>query len=328
MKSAAKSDFDHLDPDLVLDLVERVSPVGCTNICRPLNSYINRVYEVHLRDETQVIAKFYRPGRWSHDALLDELDFLLDLDEEEIPVIAPIESEHGQHLHQHHGMYYALFPKKGGRICDEPSEEQWQELGRLIGRVHLVGGQREPGDRITLTPDEATLAQLEGILASGTVAPEYRRAFEQTARDILERIIPLFKDHERIRIHGDLHHQNLIYRPDEGFYIIDFDDMANGLPIQDIWMLLPGRVADTQRELDLFLDGYETFTAFDYATLKLVEPLRAMRFIHFLAWCVRQQEDGGFNRLAPDFGTPSFWAKEVRELEKQRQEIEDVLGNT
>jgi Ser/Thr protein kinase RdoA (MazF antagonist) len=320
-----KPDFDHLTPDVVLHLVEEVLGVRCSNICRPLNSYINRVYEVHLEDDDPVIAKFYRPNRWSRDALQDEHDFLGELNAAEVPVVAPLAGREDRTLHELDGMYFALFPRKGGRICDEPTPDQWKELGRLLGRVHAVGARHTPRDRITLTPEAATTAQLDYILASGLVPREARADYEDAGRETLGTITPLFAEADCTRIHGDLHFQNLIYRPGECFYVIDFDDLAVGPPVQDVWMLLPGRLQDARREIDLFLEGYETFAEFPYPTLRLIEPLRAMRFIHFTAWCVRQAADGGFSRLAPDWGSSAYWKQEVHELRKQQTEIRDAM---
>jgi len=323
MPEKPKADFDHLTPDVVLGLVEEVLGGRCTNICRPLNSYINRVYEVQREDGQAVIAKFYRPGRWSREALQDEHDFVLELQDAEVPVIAPLAGREEQTLHEFHGMFYALFPKKGGRICDEPTADQWRELGRLLARVHMVGSRRAPRDRIRLNPQGATAAQMDYILRSGLIPRECRQEYEAVARETVELVSPLFEDAPAIRIHGDCHFQNLIFRPGESFYVIDFDDMAVGPPVQDVWMLLPGRLQDARREMDGFLDGYEVFREFEHATLKLIEPLRAMRFIHFTAWCVRQAADGGFTRLAPDWGTATYWKQEIHELRKQQTEVLD-----
>ncbi len=318
--------FDHLTPDLVIHLTEEALGSRCTNLCRPLNSYINRVYEVQPADGDPVIAKFYRPGRWSPEALADEQTYLFDLKDAEVPVIPPIGSDPEDALHEYQGMYFALFPKKGGRICDEPSSDEWKELGRLIGRAHLVGRIRAAPQRIVMHPEHSTEAQVAEIVDSEHMAHEWAGPYEESALATIEQIAPLFDDIEPLRIHGDLHHQNIIHRPGESFYLIDFDDMAMGPAVQDVWMLLPGRVRDARRELDLFLDGYETFREFEHAQLRLIEPLRAMRFIHYTAWCVRQAHDGGFARLDSDWGSTAYWRREVDELEKQRTEIEDALA--
>jgi Ser/Thr protein kinase RdoA (MazF antagonist) len=321
VKREESPDFHHLTYDVVIGLVEEVLRVRCTNVCRPLNSYINRVYEVQPEGGEPVIAKFYRPGRWTRAALRDELEFLFELREADVPVVAPLIDGAGEALHAYQGTCFALFPKRGGRICDEPTREQWPQLGRLVGRVHQVGAARPSRDRITLTPARATSDQLDYILDRGQLPEEVFAAYEDAAEETLELIIPLFDEVPLHRIHGDLHHQNLIFRPEEAFTVIDFDDMAMGPAVQDVWMLLPGRVRDCRFELDLFLQGYETFRPFDHRQTALIEPLRAMRYIHFTAWCVRQAADGGFARLAPDWGTLPYWRREIEELRKQQQEI-------
>ena len=318
--------FDTLTPDGVLDAVESVLDARCSSVCRPLNSYINRVYDVALEDGGAVIAKFYRPGRWSDAALQDEHDFVLELEAAEIPVVAPLRSASGGTLHRLNEMRFAVFPRIGGRVCDEPTEGQWRQLGRLLARMHAVGSVRQPRDRIVLTPSGSSRDQVRYILESGCVPAAGRDAYAAATGEVLDLIEPLFADAERIRLHGDLHYQNIIHRPGEAFRLIDFDDMAVGAAVQDLWMLLPGRVQDSRRELDVLLDGYETFRAFDESMLRLVEPQRAMRYIHYAAWCVRQAADGGFARLAPDWGTEAYWTKEVHELQKQRREIEDALA--
>jgi len=281
MSDTGTSDFEALIPDTVINVVEDTLGVRCSNICRPLNSYINRVYEVPLEEGDALIIKFYRPNRWSVDALMDEHEFMLDLQEAEIPVVCPLQNNAGDTLHRFEHLHFAIYPKKGGRICDEPSLKEWEMLGHLLGRVHSVGEAFDPHDRISLTPDHSR-EQVDHVLDSGLVSPTLESRYEDTAHRVLDLIDPLFDPNDMIRIHGDCHHQNIIYRPDESFFIIDFDDMALGLPVQDIWMLLPGRVADSQRELDSFLRGYSVFRKFDHNSLQLVEALRAMRYIDAL----------------------------------------------
>jgi Ser/Thr protein kinase RdoA (MazF antagonist) len=320
--------FSDLTPDLVLDLTEAVLGERCAAHCRALNSYINRVYEITTDQSTVCIAKFYRPGRWSETALLDEHEFMRELQESDVPVVAPLANRDGRTLHRYDEMFYTVFPKQGGRVCDEPSEDQWRQLGRLIARTHLVGAQHPPEDRITLRPDISTARQLEKILQTELIPPDLARRYEKTVRSMIRQTEPLFDDTPMIRIHGDCHYQNIIDRLDQSFRIIDFDDMAVGPPVQDVWMLLPGRLQNSIREIDLFLEGYETFREFELVSLRLIEPLRAMRYVHYTCWCALQAADGGFARLAPDWGSHSYWQQEIREMEKQLIEIEDAQCET
>lgn len=320
--------FASLTPESVLDQAERALGMRCGAVCRPLPSYINRVYEILLSDGDARVVKFYRPGRWSRDALEDELQFLSDLHAAEVPVIPPEPGTGGSILHAADGGgWFAVFPKRGGRALDEPTENEWAQLGRLLARMHAVGTERRPKDRIRLHPGHSSAAHLEDVLRHGGMPAATRRGYERIARATLERVAPLFEDAETGRIHGDCHRMNILQRPGEGFHLIDFDDMAVGPAVQDIWMLLPGRLKDSRHEAERLLDGYETFFAFDWASLSLIEPLRFMRFLHYAAWCARQAADGSIERLAPGWGTPDFWRKETDALAAQAQEIEDALGD-
>lgn len=324
-QTGALPDFSHLTPDTVLHFVEESLGRRCSNMCRPLTSYINRVYEVEMNDGSWVVAKFYRPGRWSRDALQDEQDFVHELHEAEVPVVAPLRCEKGKLLQTCHGMAYAVFPKRGGRPLDEPTDTQWIELGRLLSRVHAVGAKHPPRDRIEIDPRRSSAEHLEYILQAPFPRSDIRQQYEDAVRSVLDRIAPLFDDVEKIRIHGDCHGNNIICRPGEPFAVIDFDDMAVGPPVQDMWMLLPGHLRESLGELGLLLEGYSTFRDFDQHTLRLIEPLRVMRFIHYTAWCARQKTDGGFEHLAPDWGSESFWMQEIHDIRQQHQEINDAL---
>jgi len=313
--------FHSLTPEKVLEPVERALQIRCTNLCRPLNSYINRVFELEGEDGGGLVAKFYRPGRWSADALQDEHDFVLELQAEEIPVVAPLVHADGATLGTFRGVHFAVYPKKSGRSFDEFSDEQWLQLGRLLGRAHLVGARRQARDRITLAPEASTRQQLDYLLAGGFLPADQRARFRGLADELIGEIAPLFRGIVQQRIHGDCHFSNLIHRPGESFYLIDFDDMALGPAVQDLWMLLPGRLADSFVETDLFLEGYETFRPFDRRTLRLIEPLRAMRFIHYISWCARQVDEDGESRAVPEFGTHAYWQQEIADLADQLAQI-------
>lgn len=318
-------DFGALLPDTVIDLVEQALGCRCTNLCRAMNSYINRVYEVALADGRHVIAKFYRPGRWTRAALQDELDFLAELHEAEVPVVPPMPSPDGTLLHEWSGIWFAIFLKKGGRPLDGLTKEDWTQVGRLIGRMHHVGAEREAKARIHLHPQHSTLEHLTYILESGHLTGPFRAAYERAVHTLVDRVTPLFEDVETLRIHADCHVANILHRPGEGYHLLDFDDLSMGPAVQDLWLLLPERLVNARAEMDSLLDGYEVFWSFPYETLRLIEPLRAMRYIHYTAWCARQKADGVFSRLAADWGTPAFWRQEVADLETQQQEIENAL---
>jgi Ser/Thr protein kinase RdoA (MazF antagonist) len=321
MQKISQPAFHSLTPETVIGLVEESMGIYCTNLCRPLNSYINRVYELQSEEGDGLVAKFYRPGRWSRLALQDEHDFLLELAAADIPVIAPLSLKGNVTLAEHDTTFFTVFPKMGGRSYDEFTDEQWLELGRLLGRTHAVGARHTTKDRILLTPDTATRKQVDYILEGGFIPPDLLASYEQTTSNIIAEIAPLFIDVEMIRIHGDCHFANLIYRPDESFFLIDFDDMVVGPPVHDLWMLLPGFLEDSRYETEVFLEGYQTFHSFDRKSLRLIEPLRVMRFIHFSAWCAHQIADGGFVSVVPDFGSHTYWQTEITDLEEQLERI-------
>lgn len=315
-------DFEHLVPDVMLDAVEHALGVRMTGLATPLPSYINRVYEIQTMDGERLIAKFYRPGRWSREALQEEHDFVRDCAEDEIPVIAPSVYGEGNTLHVTDGIYFTIFPKRWGRQLELNSPKDWLRVGRLLGRVHVTGSRREAHARTNLHPDVSTASHIDHLLDNGFVTPRYRDAFDDVTSRILDRIVDLFDDVEFIRIHGDCHCGNLLNRPGEGIMMIDFDDMMVGPPVQDFWLLLPGRADECRRELNLLLRGYGQFREFDDYTLCLIEPLRAMRIIYFLAWCSRQVNDYRFRTLYPEWGSDAFWQREVSDLTHQLSSIE------
>ena len=322
--------FHELGPDRVLSMVEKAMGIRCNNLFRPLNSYINRVFEIEAREGSRFVVKFYRPGRWTKEAILDEHRFLLDLADQEIPVVAPLLLPEGGTLYESNNLLFSIFPKCGGRSVDEFTDDQWLQLGRLLGRVHKVGEAGRARHRIVMEPRRSTLDQLNYLLNSPCVADDLKKPLKEAGLGIIADIGSLFPASGMIRIHGDCHFSNVIQRPGESFFLIDFDDLAVGPPVQDVWMLLPGDVDESFVELDLFLEGYETFRPFDRRTLKLIEPLRAMRYIHYMAWCAHQVEDDGQTRAIDGFGSREYWQKEIADLVDQRQRIADgpqSLGN-
>jgi Ser/Thr protein kinase RdoA (MazF antagonist) len=320
-KTKQETAFHSLTPGMVISLVEKGLGRRCTNLCRPLISYINRVYELQAEDSSGLVAKFYRPGRWSQPGLQDEHDFLLELAGHEIPVVAPLLLQNGSSLGSHDNIFFAVFPKTGGRSFDEYNDDQWLELGRLLGRVHNIGAMHLPKDRLTMAPDRSTRQQVDYIIKGGFMPADMLGRFKDLTDTLINEIAPMFNNTEMIRIHGDCHFSNLIYRPDESFYLIDFDDMVVGPPVQDFWMLLPGYREDVLAEIEIFLEGYEVFRNFDRSSLRLIEPLRAMRYIHYTAWCAYQFAEDGETRVDEDFGSRQYWETEMADLADQLERI-------
>ncbi|MBB6482044.1 serine/threonine protein kinase [Spirochaeta isovalerica] len=319
------SGFSGLTPHLLIDGVENFTGDRYTGHTNPLTSYINRVYEVEREDGVKMIVKYYRPGRWTLDAIYDEHDFIFDCLEDEIPVVAPVELNNDSTVALWDEYAFALFPKKSGPMLEINSDDEWIRAGELIGRIHRAGARFNSEYRMKLDPENSTEKFVENLLFGGLINEANRKPFEAVCRKIIKTIKPLFADFETIRVHGDCHRGNIIHRPGEGLMIIDFDDMGTAVPVQDLWMLLPGRLEQSRREMNLLLEGYETFRDFDYRSLKLIEPLRAMRIIYYIEWCSLQVGEHHFVRNNPDWGTDIYWRNEINDLEVQCHEILDAL---
>jgi len=308
--------FDRLVPDMILPAVEAVSCLRLTGLLLALPSYINRVYELRAVDGTKFIAKFYRPGRWSNEAILDEHAFVADCHEAEIPVVPAMTLRNGSAIGEHEGFPLSIFPKRAGRQLEIVNDADWSRLGSLIARVHLCGGKRPALHRVTIDPGQSLLTDVN-YLRDHIVPERFREQYIGGCMQLIETNAPLFSGLERIRIHGDCHRGNIFDRLEEGLLLIDFDDMAMGPPVQDLWLLLPDRADKSSREIELFLQGYERFRTFDRASLRCIEPLRAMRMVYFLAWCSRQVDDAQFRKNFPDWGSDQFWQHEVNDLREQ-----------
>lgn len=318
--------YSELTPDRLLDGVEEELGRRLVGFAHPLTSYINRVYELQEATGERIIAKFYRPGRWSLEALEEEHAFVLACAEAEIPVVPPMALPDERTLGNVDGIYFAVYPKRRGRDFEACTEEEWQRIGHILGRLHAVGRQEPAEHRVVLHPGYSTEQNIRDLLEGDYVPDRFRTDFESTARSIADMVTPMFEDAELFRIHGDCHHANILERPDEGLMLIDFDDMATGPAVQDLWMLLPDRADRCRREINLILEGYETFQEFDDRTLRLIEPLRAMRMLYFLAWCARQIADAGFSRTFPDWGSDAFWRGQIADLAHQLALIRELCS--
>jgi Ser/Thr protein kinase RdoA (MazF antagonist) len=315
--------FDRLTPDMVMAAVEPACGQRLTGLMLALPSYINRVYELRAVDGTKLIAKFYRPGRWTREAIADEHHFMADCTENEVPVVPPLMLAGGATVGEHEGFLFALYPKRAGRQFEITGEADWFRIGSLVARLHLAGEKRPAAHRVALGPNESTLADVT-FLCETVIPAAYREKFKSAGMRLIEASAPLFEGAEKIRIHGDCHRGNILDRLDEGLLVIDFDDMAMGPPIQDLWLLLPDRADKSLREIEQFLQGYERFRRFDRTSIRCIESLRAMRMIYFLAWCSRQAGDALFAKNFADWGGDAFWQKEINDL---REQLGFVLDN-
>jgi Ser/Thr protein kinase RdoA (MazF antagonist) len=317
--------FSELTPDVILSAVEAAMGVRLTGLVNPFPSYINRVYELRAADGTKYVAKFYRPGRWSAEAIADEHAFLADCAELEIPVVPPIAFPTGRTTAESSGIVFSVFPKRAGRQFEINTDDDWIRVGSLIARVHMAGGKRAAPSRIVLGPLESCARDVKHLLDGGYVTKQHTEAFQRVTGEIIDIAAPLFEGVRKIRVHGDFHRGNVLDRMGEGLLVIDFDDMAMGPPIQDLWLMLPDHAKKSRLELDFLAEGYDQFGSFDWKQVKLIEPLRAMRIIYFLAWCSRQIDDFQFRRNFPDWGSTRFWDKEIADIEDQLKTIREHL---
>ncbi len=324
--------FDSLTPDKVLDAIEAIG-FKTTGRVIPLASMENRVFEVEVDvpptdniSENFRILKFYRPGRWSKEQIKDEHQFLFDLVENDIHAIAPIKIDGDSVFTSADGLYYTVFPKQGGRACVEWTDDLLAQMGRLLARLHNTGKAKTAKHRLQLDTPTFGVNNLELILKSKHILPEYRSRYEKVCEDIFKTSEELFKGIEYQRIHGDCHHGNILLKENNPF-LIDFDDMSMGPRVQDIWMITPGRDEYSINQRNTLLTAYESMTEFDNRELKLIEVLRALRIIHFSAWIGLRFEDQAFKRTFPDYATHQYWEKEIFDLNQQLSFIQDSLNN-
>lgn len=320
--------FNALAPEVVLDAVQLPgwTPTGRSII---LNSFENRVYSLELArgdDTRMVVGKFYRPGRWSADAINDEHDFLFDLDEAEIPVVLPIafdadETTLSELSGEAEGIYYTLFPRVGGRAPEEFTPTDLAVLGRLLARIHNVGELHVAEHRPTLDPETYGLRNLAFLMDNKVIPEAARDGFAFSVEALVKRISPMFDHVPMHRIHGDCHRGNLL-RARDGLVFLDFDDMLEGPAVQDVWMLVPSFDAEGARDRQILLDAYCEFRDFDPDWLRLVEPLRALRMIHYATWIARRFDDPIFRRTFGHFGTIRYWQTETLDLREQIARID------
>lgn len=316
--------YQGLSPDLVLDAVESVG-LQCDGRVMALNSYENRVYQVGL-DENWVVTKFYRPFRWSDEAILEEHEFTLELAEAEIPVVAPMRID-GKTLFEFQGFRFAVFPRQGGRAPDLESKEHRQWLGRFMGRIHAMGRVRRFQHRQTLSVDLLGWQSLDTVLASGLLPPHMEEAYRTTVTDLVQHIESVWEgvgSFAMVRLHGDCHPGNILWT-DHGPHFVDMDDCRNGPAIQDLWMLLNGDYDERSKQMSEILEGYEQFMAFDPMELMLIEPLRALRMINYAAWLAKRWDDPAFKQAFPWFESARYWEDHVLQLREQASALTEPV---
>ena len=307
--AADVSGYARLSPDAVLNAVESAG-VRTDGRLLALNSFENRVYQVGIEDAAPLVAKFYRGGRWTDAAIEEEHAFALELAEAELPVVAPLRFDHSTLLHFDR-FRFALYPRQGGRAPELESADNLAWMGRLLARLHGVGGRDRFVARGTL--DRATLIDLpsRAVLASPLMPATLRDRYARVVKTLDSLIAEHFAaigDVRHLRLHGDCHAGNVLWT-DSGPHFVDLDDARMGPAVQDLWMLAP-----TPRALDLLLEGYAEFRDFDRRELALIEPLRLMRQIHYAGWIAQRWADPAFPRAFPFAGEARWWEQHVNDL--------------
>ncbi len=308
--------FARLTPGFIMDAVESQ---GYRCDCRTLalNSYENRVYQVGVEDGAPLIAKFYRPGRWSEAQLLEEHSFCLELAEHELPVVAPLGNAAGETLHLFHGFRFALYPRQGGHAPEFDHGDHLLIMGRLLGRLHAIGATRPFAHRPRLDPQTFGWESVTRV-GEEFIPPEYRSNYQALTKDLVTGIEGIFAAvaPDFVRVHGDCHAGNILWR-NEAPHLVDLDDARLAPAVQDLWLMLSG---DRQRQcaqLDRILEGYGEFFDFHSRELRLIEALRSLRLLHYCAWLAKRWHDPAFPANFPWFNTPRYWDQHILEIREQ-----------
>ena len=309
--------YSELSPEAVLDAIEAVGH-RCDGRVLALNSYENRVYQIGIEDDSPVVAKFYRPARWSDAAIREEHAFACELAAQEIPVVAPMLRD-GISLHIHRGFRYAVFPRRGGRWPELGTTDERLWVGRFLGRIHAVGRAARFHERARLSAEDlgrrARDFVLEGDWMPDYLATKYADVTDELLQEVEARAEG-WRGATLGRILGDCHRGNILWT-DQGPHFVDLDDCLTGPAIQDLWMLLAGGQEEMRTGLHDLLEGYEQFLPFDRGEIALIEPLRALRMIHYSAWLARRWHDPAFPQAFPWFAEPRYWEQHYRALEEQ-----------
>lgn len=310
-------DFTSLSPDLILDGIESLG-LRIDSGLLALNSYENRVYQFHDEDKTKYVTKFYRPERWSKAQIQEEHDFALELEAEELPVVAPLVINK-QSVFEHKGFYFALFPCRGGRTFEVDNLEHLEWMGRFIGRIHAMSAKQPFKHRLTMNCQEMLFDAKVIIKQSGFVPKSLELPFFTILDHVIqaaEGFTTLNQSFQQIRLHGDCHAGNILWT-DKGPHFVDLDDCRQGPAIQDLWMMLSGDRQQQILQLDTILSGYEEFYSFEHNQLILIESLRTMRLVNYMAWLCKRWSDPAFPINFPWFDSEKYWEQQILTLKEQ-----------
>lgn len=308
--------YSKLTPDTVVAAVEALGHVPDGRVLA-LNSYENRVYQVGRDAAEPIIVKFYRPGRWSTPAILEEHEFALELERAELPVVAP-QSRDGRTLFEIGGFRYAVYRRQGGYWPELGNRDDRVVMGRCLARMHAIGRTRRFRHRPTLDWRAMGRETADDLLREGWIPSHLEPAYASLVEDVLAAVEQCFAEtpYRALRLHGDCHPGNVLWT-DAGPHFVDLDDCQTGPAIQDLWMLLSGDEQERARQLRDLLDGYRDFQDLDFGEIGLIEPLRTLRMMHYAAWLARRWDDPAFPRAFPWFGEARYWEQHVLDLREQ-----------
>lgn len=324
MKLADTHPFDRLTPDFIVAATEAIGLLSDGRLLA-LNSYENRVYQVGVEDAAPVVLKFYRPGRWSRVAIEEEHAFAQELSQAEVPVVAPLRVD-GQSLFEREGFFYAAYPRQGGRWPELGSVEDWQWLGRFLGRIHAIGRRSRFHHRLRLDVENSAGQARRYLLGEGWIPDHLQSAYASITKDLLEHMQMRWQDAgdvAQLRLHGDCHPGNVLWVEGQGPHFVDLDDCMTGPAIQDLWMLLSGNQSEQATQLGELLTGYTQFADFDYRELALIETLRTLRQMNYAAWLARRWQDPAFPKAFPWFGDNRYWERHVLDLREQMAALDE-----
>jgi Ser/Thr protein kinase RdoA (MazF antagonist) len=315
--------YDRLTPDAVISAVESAG-YRCDARLLALNSYENRVYQVGIEDELPLVAKFYRPERWSEAQIREEHSFSFELRDADISVVAPLIGTNGDSLHCHDDFLFALFTRRGGYPPELDNPDNLIVLGRTLGRIHSVGRAKAFEHRQTMTV-QRMLADSREFLLANFIPASLEPAYNSLTADLLAIVSDVFGEvppQSMIRVHGDCHVGNILWR-DDCAHFVDLDDCCMAPAMQDLWMFLSGERHDKQLQLSELIEGYSEFCDFEPRQLRWLESLRTMRLVHYAAWLGRRWQDPAFPHSFTWFNTERYWAEHILELREQMSALQE-----